>query len=212
MWRPCHATVEAAQRVFRALSPQGECFSEIRTQSSAATNPLRGRAGRRLEWNQDTSPGPRAGVEFIVGGYDKDAPYGDVCSFRVPSENCPVPQHRGSFGITWGGQLEIANRVLQGYDSQLIPILRERFDLSDPEVNELETALRQKLVATIPYQILPLQDCVNLATFLIRTTMTAQSLSVDVRGVGGMIDVATITRTEGVQWIQQKQLKGEIEL
>ena len=42
--------------------------------------------------------------------------------------------------------------------------------------------------------------------------MTAQSLSVDVRGVGGMIDVATITRTEGVQWIQQKQLKGEIEL
>ena len=49
MWRPCHATVEAAQRVFRALSPQGECFSEIRTQSSAATNPLRGRAGRRLD-------------------------------------------------------------------------------------------------------------------------------------------------------------------
>lgn len=147
-----------------------------------------------------------------MGGYDKDAPYGDVCSFRVPSESCPVPQHRGSFGITWGGQLEIANRVLQGYDSQLIPILRERFDLSDPEVNELETALRQKLVATIPCQILPLQDCVNLATFLIRTTMTAQSLSVDVRGVGGMIDVATITRTEGVQWIQQKQLKGEIEL
>ena len=30
---------------------------------------------------------------------------------------------------------------------------------------------------TIPYSVLPLQDCVDLATFLIRTTMTAQSLA-----------------------------------
>jgi hypothetical protein len=56
---------------------------------------------------------------------------------------------------------------------------------------------------------LPLQDCVELATFLIRTTIIAQGLSVDLRGVGGPIDVAIITRTEGLQYIQQKNVHGE---
>jgi len=56
-----------------------------------------------------------------------------------------------------------------------------------------------------------LQDCVNLATFLIRSTMAAQNLAVGVRGVGGPIDVATITREDGVSWLQRKELTAAIE-
>jgi hypothetical protein len=87
--------------------------------------------------------------------------------------------------------------------------LGERFNLSDPELIELEKDLGARFKYTIPYEILPLQDCVDLATFLIRTTISAQNLAVDVRGVGGTIEVATITRTDGLEWVQKKELHGE---
>jgi hypothetical protein len=61
----------------------------------------------------------------------------------------------------------------------------------------------------IPYQFLPLQDCVDLAIFLIKTTATLQRWTTDVRGVGGATDVATITRTEGFRAIQEKRIVGD---
>ena len=30
----------------------------------------------------------------------------------------------------------------------------------------------------------------------------------ELRGVGGQIDVATITRMEGLQWVQKKEIRG----
>ncbi len=63
--------------------------------------------------------------------------------------------------------------------------------------------------AAIPFAFLPLQDCVDISIFLIRTTATIQSWITGVRGVGGAIDVAMITRTEGFKAVQQKRIKGE---
>ncbi len=75
-------------------------------------------------------------------------------------------------------------------------------------MDTFQKALAQ-LQLTIPYQVLPLQDCIDLAIFLIRTTTTAQNLSIGIRGVGGAIDVAVITQREGLRIIQRKELVGE---
>ena len=40
--------------------------------------------------------------------------------------------------------------------------------------------------------------------------MSIQKWLVDVRGVGGPIDVATVTRTKGFQPVQQKSVTGEV--
>lgn len=61
----------------------------------------------------------------------------------------------------------------------------------------------------IPLQAMPLQDCVDLAIFFIRTTAEAQRLTFGIRGVGGPIDVATITRREGLRFVQRKKVVGE---
>jgi len=55
-----------------------------------------------------------------------------------------------------------------------------------------------------------LQDCVDLAIFFIRTTIIAQKLTIGLRGCGGPIDVATITRRDGFQYIQKKAVFGEV--
>ena len=53
------------------------------------------------------------------------------------------------------------------------------------------------------------QRGIDLATFLIRSTILAQSVAIGVRGVGGPIDVAVITREKGLKFVQRKEIRGE---
>jgi len=149
-----------------------------------------------------------ASMMFIVGGYDPGSAYGRVYLFDVPRRPDPVEQNPGSssFGMTWGGQLQIASRIIHGYDPGLVAFLKAELDLEDDRVLALLTKAQQALGYTIPYSVLPLQDCVDLATFMIRTTIQAQDLAITHRGVGGPIDVAVITRTNGLQFIQRKEV------
>ena len=152
---------------------------------------------------------PSGGMTFIVGGYDEDAPYGEVFLFAVPTNPAPEPRNAEGFGMTWGGQLQIANRIIHGYDPALLPILGSQLGLDDSQIEDVQKGLAS-LEYTIPYDILALQDCVDLATFLIRTTITAQNLAIGLRGVGGTIEVASITRTGGLNWVQKKEIRGEV--
>lgn len=150
-------------------------------------------------------------MTFVVGGYDKDAAYGRVFLFQIPGDSDPTEQQPGdtNFGMTWGGQLEIASRLVHGFDPALPSIVGKELNLDKKRVDELYETMRKHLQFPIPYQVLPLQDCVDLAIFLIRTTVIAQRLAIGIRGVGGPIDVAVVTRTGGLKYIQQKIVHGE---
>lgn len=166
-----------------------------------------------IERWQETVKGEYQGpnMTFIVGGYDEGEAYGRVFRFEIPGEPKPRPETtlESGFGMTWGGQLEVASRLVHGFDPALVNIVVKKLNLSEEQGKELHHELITNLQYPIPYQVLPLQDCVDLAIFLIRTTMSAQQLAIAVRGVGGPIDVATITRTKGLNYVQQKQIHGE---
>ncbi|NBC17266.1 MAG: hypothetical protein GVY18_08115 [Bacteroidetes bacterium] len=146
---------------------------------------------------------------FIVGGYDEGAPYGSVFLFSIPGSPDPQPRNVDDFGMTWGGQLKIASRLINGVDPEVIPWLVKRFDVNDEDVEQLVGDLKRAFEYRIPYPVLPLQDCVDLAILLIRTTEGIQSRAAVTRGVGGMVDVATITRTAPLQFVQKKSISGE---
>ena len=158
---------------------------------------------------------PGQDMVFLVAGYDDpQAAYGRVFEVKIPSAPAPnelVPG--GQFGAAWGGQRELTDRLLQGFDPTLP--MRVQQILNVPAAGQasaaaaLETALRNQLSMPIPYQFLALQDSVDFCIFLLRTTITIQKWIVGVRGVGGAIDLATITRTEGFAAIQQKRVSGE---
>ena len=147
-------------------------------------------------------------MTFIVGGYDEDAPYGAVFLFTVPNKPSAEARNEDGFGMTWGGQSQIASRIMQGFDPALLAILKQVPKLTSLQVSSIEKSLEQ-LRHPVPFDILALQDCVDLATFLIRTTMAAQDLAIGLRGVGGTIEVASITRAKGFDWVQRKELHGE---
>jgi hypothetical protein len=147
---------------------------------------------------------------FLVGGFDAKAAYGRVFEVKIPSNPDPVEQNPGQqFGPTIGGQTDIIVRMLRGFDQRTVPLAKDHLQLTDPKASALESYLKDKLGLPVPFQFLPLQDCVDLAIFLIRATITMQRWMVDIRGVGGAIDVATIVRTTGFHPVQQKEIVGE---
>lgn len=160
------------------------------------------------QWNDKMPAGTFAGMVFVVTGFDENAAYGSVFQFNIP--NAPTPNERSAneFGITMGGQHELAGRMIVGFDQRMIDIATKALNLTINQVDILKKALGQ-LQLQIPFPVLPLQDCIDLAVFLIKTTTTAQNLSIGVRGVGGAIDVAVITQRNALEIIQQKELVAE---
>lgn len=159
-----------------------------------------------MEQWEKSMPGPHAGpnITFLIGGYDEEEIHGRVFKVEIPTGPTPQEQHAGQFGVTWGGQLQYTTRLIKGYDPRLPELVQSSLGLSDEQKAALEQQLAGNLSLRIPYQFLPLQDCVDLSVFLIRTTIQLQTWVVDVRGVGGAIDVATITRAGGIELIQKK--------
>lgn len=148
---------------------------------------------------------PRPEMVFLLGGYDKGEPYGRVYEVGIPSRPDPKEWHESDFGPVWGGQQEFVGRLIHGYDPNLLSIVQKCLNLSEEQVTSLKKDL-QTIQVGIPYQFLPLQDCINLSTLLVRTTMEMQSFYVGLRGVGGNIDVAAITKTGGFQPIKEKEV------
>ena len=148
-------------------------------------------------------------MTFVVGGFDEGEAYGQVFLFEIPGVPEPHRQHDNGFGITWGGQREIVDRLMQGFDERLMQILARELKLSGDDAQRLYDVLRRELQLPVPIQAMALQDCVDLAVFFLRTTMWAQSLTIGIRGVGGAIDVAIITRREGFRSIQRKEIVAE---
>jgi len=148
-------------------------------------------------------------MAFLIGGYDPGAPYGRVFEFFVPSR--PQPREwfvgPGQFGAVWGGQREYVDRLIQGYDPRLLDLIAAELQLGPAQVENLRAKLGA-LSIPVPYQFLPLQDCVDFSIFLLRTTIRLQTRTVGIRGVGGAIDVAVITQ-EGFKPVRLKQLSGE---
>jgi hypothetical protein len=147
-----------------------------------------------------------APLVFMVGGFDENDPYGKVYEIVIPFKPQPsLIKDSKSFGVNWGGQREIVDRLIKGYDERIINILRDYLKLDDTQVEEIKR-LTAPLQLQIPVQIMALQDCIDLANFVMKTTINGQELTLGVRGCGGNIDVAVITRTDGIQYIKKKEL------
>lgn len=155
-------------------------------------------------------PNPGEEINFLVGGFDQGAAYGRVFLFVIPNQPAPVEQNvgPGQFGITWGGQHDLVFRLLFGFDMELPRFLQTALNMPAPQLMTIRQQMEQRFAAGIPYQFLPLQDCIELAVFLIESTIQFQHFrTTTMRGVGGAVRVATITKTKGFEWVPSKQTR-----
>jgi len=127
------------------------------------------------QWSQLPSAAmPSQPLQFFVAGYDEGEPYGKSYEISIPFGSEPICKHdKNEFGILWGGQRDIVDKILQGYDARILAVIKSELGLDDKEVEALEKRLNQ-FALSIPLKAMPLQDCVDLAIFIIKTTIEAQ--------------------------------------
>jgi hypothetical protein len=101
--------------------------------------------------------------------------------------------------------MEIVDRIVRGYEAGLPDKIGNMLGLSNEQRGVLRSVMESGSLP-IPIGVMALQDCVDLALTLIRTTIAMQQLSVTMRGVGGPVDVVTITRKEGLKLVQFKEV------
>lgn len=150
-------------------------------------------------------------MTFVVAGFNPDDAYGQVHLIEIPSSPSPVKQGEvREPGIIYGGQNDVMNKVLQGYDARLPDKLIKGLKLTGEQIETMKGILGG-FKAAIPLQALGLQDYVDLAISCIRTTMEVQRFTIGIRGVGGAIDVAIITRNKDLKFVQRKKIHGDLE-
>jgi hypothetical protein len=159
------------------------------------------------QWDDAGMPSDLDPMVFQVAGFDDGAAYGRVFEVSVPNALEPVEQIPEDFGVKWGGQTYLLERLMTGIAPMAFLIAQDQLGLDDNQLEALAERWRGELQLPIPYQFLPLQDCVDMATFLVDMTATVMTWTAGVQGVGGDVDVATITRTDGFQSIQQKRIR-----
>ncbi len=162
-------------------------------------------------WNEQLGNQQYVGqpMTMIIAGYDDKKAYGEVYELNLPHSANPIARHDANqFGLTWGGQREYVDRLVRGYDHRVVELMRES-GIAEENIDAFQ-AKAAAIQMKVPVQALPLEDCVDLALFFIRTTIAAQRLSVVMRGCGGPIDVATLTRSEGLSFVQEKRIRGEV--
>jgi hypothetical protein len=162
-----------------------------------------------LKWKAANMPANVGDMAFLVGGYDPDEPYGHVYEVKVPSAPAPVELNKDAFGLSMGGQTEIAARMFGHIDGVTAQFLANKLKVPLVDMNTACLEASQAHGLKVPHQFLPLQDCVDLSILLIKTTSDVMKYTTDIRGVGGAIDVATVTKARGYENVQFKCIQGE---
>jgi hypothetical protein len=122
-------------------------------------------------------------LTFLVAGYD-GAGIGHIHEVNVPGPDrgaySPTTEARGSM---WRGQTDVISRMLKGVDS------RARFGLPDGLSDETVEAIRAHFdqLEYIPILPITVQDAIDYASFLIRTTIDMQRFSDGTLGDPGLV-------------------------
>jgi hypothetical protein len=150
----------------------------------------------------------RAEIGFIVAGYSAHGYAAEEYSINIRSNGTcdgPTPlRPNGDVGVTWAGQPEALNRLIAGYSSTLPSILQNSLGVPLEQIPEVMSRIHQSSQASLIVAPMPLQDAVDLAEFLVETTIKFTRFSPGPSTVGGPVEIAAISKHEGFRWIRRK--------
>ncbi|HIH36122.1 MAG TPA: hypothetical protein HA277_04265 [Methanosphaera sp.] len=193
----------SAQQLEIEAKQNGDKILSLERRDDSIDFKIKQPSGRIREGHLNIEP-----VNLLVSGYNSD---GTTQTYEINSPGEKIlKRENNEFGCTWIGQGDVVSRLILGYDSKLfkVPIIKAMGKKAD---DDLRTQIRG-LEYFIQWSLITLQDAVDLAVFLIKSTSVMQrfadgiSMDVgDIQGVGGPIDVALITK-DGIKWINKKEI------
>ena len=145
--------------------------------------------------NRDPEP-----LGIAVGGYSSDAHFGDLYGFFLPFDTEPVnyfpdlPDGTPIFNVKWFGQSEPLVRLMYGADPNLLEETLTPQYTDENQMIEAARALYGKYTYPVLFNLMPLQDAIDFAVYLVGVVNGKFRFTVGQPLCGGDIDVAIISR------------------
>lgn len=143
---------------------------------------------------------------FFVGGYSSNGDGSELWKMQLTGQAAIAPQliaGEHECRIEWDGQPEACVRLVLGISPQTTNILTQA-GISAQDAAALTQQIAQTSLAQLLEPSMPVQDAIDLARFLAETTVSFVRFLPGANTVGGVLDVATVTKFEGFRWISRK--------
>ena len=147
-------------------------------------------------------------IGFLIGGYSTEADVPELWKVEIKNFRDSLNEQQG---YSWRGQGEIIQRILFGHCTRLGSILINH-RLPSNVVESILHQCKQNLSADMIVNTMPIKDAIDVAQFLMHTTIKYYRYRSGQSLVGGSIDIAVITREKGFQWIQGRSLKIKLQI
>jgi hypothetical protein len=170
-------------------------------------------AGRVREFLYEEKVVPLAGQEYFmrlrICGYSAGRPQPEVWEVVILGRQCAPPariQGENEFGQRWDGEYDALDRLMLGYGSKFVPTLMNNLNITEQKAQALMPELTKQLSETMVLPAMPVQDAIDLARFMVETTIGFMRFAVlrQPKVVGGPVEIAAITKHEGFRWVQRR--------
>jgi hypothetical protein len=142
----------------------------------------------------------------MIVGYSSRQPLAEEWKIDISNGQCTGPyikRQQNEIGMTWNGEPEAITRLYLGFGSKLTEVLRD-VGLEADQIARIIGSCKDKLTVPMVVPPMPIQDAIDLAAFLVETTIQFSRFSPGAPTVGGPIEIAAITKHEGFKWVQRK--------
>lgn len=141
---------------------------------------------------------------FYIAGYSPDAPFAEEWEFRLPNDQDIKPVRESTvFGSSWRGVSIPFSRLYFGFDPRTAPELLKR-GVPQQVIDEVLGMWKAPMV----YNGMPIQDAINFAIFILKTTIGMSTFEIGPSACGGDLQVATILPDTGYQWVLEPKLSA----
>lgn len=152
------------------------------------------------------SPPPGFFLGFKVCGYSAGAALPELWDVKIVGKDVIGPtlvRAQDSAGPNWDGEYEAMDRLILGFGSQLKKVLTDE-GLPEGHAGEVTNQLINKLSVPVVIAAMPIKDAIDLAAFMVETTIRFVGFNMRAATVGEPIEVAAITKHEGFKWVKRK--------
>ena len=143
---------------------------------------------------------------LLVAG---DWPALDVAEMFViemAGASCKGPEKVGTLGqpmLTWRGQPEAVSRLANGISSRLPEALLQ-LGVQPGDVENYVAQIGARTGLPLVHAGMPVGEAIDLAEFLVDTTIKFVRFAPGHQSVGGPIEISAMTRHEGFKWVKRK--------
>jgi predicted proteasome-type protease len=155
-----------------------------------------------------------AGVDvwltYWVFGYSAGRPLPEIWSIIINGKikDSPAPtllQGETDYGPRWAGEEEALDRLILGRTRVIVDSAVKNGGLDQASTVEMLMKMGPDLYESLVMPAMPIQDAIDLARYLVETTMGFSKFSIArPKTVGGPIEIAAITKHEGFRWVARK--------